>query len=50
MKQPKRLTREDKILLTGLGYDPEQYLRAGADKQFIRFVPKGAGETLTIER
>ena len=50
MKQPKRLTREMKILLMKNGYDPSSYKYIKNTKDTVIFVNIETGKRLVIER
>ena len=50
MKQPKKLTRVQKILLSKKGYDSNLYSLIGEDKTSYIFLNKKTKEQLRVEK
>lgn len=49
MKQPRKLTRMEKIRLSALGYEPSLYACAGTEKNVITLVHKESGKVIDVE-
>ena len=50
MKQPKKLTRVQKILLSKKGYDSNLYSAIGEDRTSYMFLNKKTNEQLRMEK
>lgn len=50
MKQPKRLTRNQKILLDRKGLKPGQFLLIGEDADTMTLIDKGTGTKVTVSK
>lgn len=48
MKQPKKLTREQKKLLTNMGMDARQYMMVAESNRILIIIHKGSRETKII--
>lgn len=44
MKQPKKLTRQNKILLEKVGLNPEEWMNLLEDSLYLHIVQKHSGE------
>lgn len=44
MKQPKKLTRQNKILLEKVGLNPEEWINLLEDNLYLHIVRKNSGE------
>ena len=49
MKQPRRLTRMEKIRLSALGYEPRLYACVGVEKNVITLQHKVSGRVIDVE-
>jgi len=50
MKQPKKLTRDQKFLLTRAGYDAKEWMFVEEDEQAIRIINKKTKEMEWVEK
>ena len=50
MKQPKRLTREQKILLDRKGLNPGHFLLLAEDAETLTLIDKGTGTRVTVSK
>ncbi len=50
MKNPRKLTRRQKILLSQIGYEPKAYAIARELENTLILVRKATGERLVVEK
>lgn len=49
MKQPKKLTREQKKLLSEVGLNPKEWMKLHEDEQYLHIVRKGSSRIEIID-
>ncbi len=50
MKQPKKLTREQKKLLSDLGLNPKEWMNLHEDELYLHIIRKGSSDIKIISK
>lgn len=50
MKQPKRLTREQKLAVSATGYLPDNWMLVEQTEFYLKIIHKTSGKTRRIDR
>lgn len=50
MKQPKKLTREQKKLLVDIGLNPKEWMNLHEDELYLHIIRKGSSDRKIIDK